>query len=95
MIFCGHNGYFLADIMQVEGAWVVRANGPVTPSNIIRQDVEQVATHHVMDMYGGFWRPDLGVFVVPDKGLILTEGGKQRLKEMKKFRKEQQLKKAA
>jgi hypothetical protein len=80
--FCGHQGYFLADIMQVANAWVVRANGPVSPDNIIRQDVDEEATHWVMDTYGGFWRPDLGVFVVPNNGLKLTRVGNDRISNM-------------
>jgi hypothetical protein len=61
--YCGHNGCFIADIVYVSGAVVVRANGPVTPDNINR-DVE--AECHLMDFpFPGFWRPDLGIFVVP------------------------------
>lgn len=62
--YCGHDGWFLADIYLVEGANVVRATGPVSGDNITRPAKE--ATHHLVDFpQGGFWRPDLGVFVVP------------------------------
>lgn len=61
--FCGHNGCFVADIFEVEGANVVRANGPVTAGNLDRKGTP---THHISDFpKAGFWRPDLGVFVVP------------------------------
>ena len=49
MLYCGHNGYFVADITVIEGAAVVRANGPVTPGNIDRQAVQETATHHLTD----------------------------------------------
>lgn len=65
VIYCGHAGYFLADISVVAGAAVVRANGKVTPGNLVRDDRFGAATHRVSDVEGGFWRPDLGVFVVP------------------------------
>jgi hypothetical protein len=63
--YCGHGGWFIADILKVAGANVVRASGEVTPGNIIRPADE--ATHHLIDFPDtGFWRPDLGVFVVPE-----------------------------
>lgn len=71
--YCGHDGWFIADIWEIEGVNVVRANGKVTPSNINRP--AQGATHSLSDFpKGGFWRPDLGVFVVPsDQVKLLTE----------------------
>lgn len=63
--FCGHKGWFVADIYRVECVNVIRATGPVSPDNLIREDMDSV-THHMVDHpNGGFWRPDLGVFVVP------------------------------
>jgi len=62
--YCGHDGCFIADIFEVAGANVVRASRPITPDNLLRPADE--ATHHLLDMpTAGFWRPDLGVFVVP------------------------------
>ena len=62
--YSGQNGVFVADIFEVAGANVVRANGPVTGFNLTRP--AKHATHHLTDMpVGGFWRPDVGVFVVP------------------------------
>jgi hypothetical protein len=86
VLFCGHNGYFVADITKVGSAYVVRANGPVSGSNIIRENPETAATHHVMDMFGGFWRPDLGVIVVPEKGLKLLPPGVAKFKAQAAFR---------
>jgi hypothetical protein len=70
VLFCGHDGFFLADIWKVGNVNVVRANGPVTPANVIRQNIGR-ATHRLLDFpEAGFWRPDLGVFVVPEKQVV-------------------------
>lgn len=62
--YCGHDGFFVADIFLVAGANVVRANGPIDPGNLERP--ADKATHTMLDFpVTGFWRPDLGVFVVP------------------------------
>lgn len=62
--YCGHDGYFIADILLVAGANVVRADGPVEVGNLERP--ADGATHTILDFpVSGFWRPDLGVFVVP------------------------------
>lgn len=65
--YCGHDGVFSADLLEIEGAVVVRTNGPVTPGNIERPAAAHKPTHHLVESYtsGQFWRPDLGVFVVP------------------------------
>ena len=61
--YCGHNGCFVADILEIGSVNVVRANGRVSPDSI---DLNAVPTHHLSDFpRAGFWRPDLGVFVVP------------------------------
>jgi hypothetical protein len=63
--YCGHDGTFVADIFLVSGANVVRANGPIKHWNLVRP--AKGATHHLMDFpTAGFWRPDIGVFVVPE-----------------------------
>jgi hypothetical protein len=64
--YCGHDGYFVADIFKINGVNVVHANGPVTPANLIRP--ADGATHFLSDFpSGGFWNPRKGVFVVPEK----------------------------
>lgn len=73
--FCGHEGFFIADIFEIEGVNVVRANGPInTDSNnkkptaknaFVRGDTSK-CTHHLEDFPKmGFWKPALGIFVVP------------------------------
>lgn len=66
MHYCGHNAQFMADIVVINGAAVVRANGPVTMANLDRKLRFGKPSHHLTDFpVAGFWRPDLGVFVVP------------------------------
>jgi hypothetical protein len=66
--YCGHDAVFIADIDEVSGANVVRANGPISDKLLVRHAAN--ATHHLVDYpNSGFWRPDLGVFVVP-KGQV-------------------------
>jgi hypothetical protein len=83
--YCGHDGYFVADIFEIEGVNVVRANGKVSGDSIIRP--ADAATHHLSDFPGpGFWRPDLGVFVVPSdqvKELSATTNPKQARQKLR------------
>ena len=74
--YCGHKGVFVADIIAIEGAAVVRPSGPVTPETLDRSSTSYAkATHHVVDYpSGGFWRPDLGVFVVPANQVTVLTG---------------------
>jgi hypothetical protein len=67
--YCGHEGTFVADILLVAGAAVVRAPGPVTGENLNRDPVSyRWATHWLLDFpCAGYWRPDQGTFVVPAK----------------------------
>lgn len=65
--YCGHSGSFVADIHVVGNVNVVRATGPVVAQELNRFSPP---THHLIDFpTAGFWRPDLGVFVVP-KGQV-------------------------
>jgi hypothetical protein len=65
VLFGGHRGHFIADIHVVGNCNVIRASREVTPDNLDRTMMHN-ATHHMSDYpTGGFWRPDLGVFVVP------------------------------
>jgi hypothetical protein len=67
--YCGHRGVFVADIILVGNAAVIRASGPVTGETLTRGDWEyDNATHHLFDFpTAGYWNPQLGVFVVPAK----------------------------
>jgi hypothetical protein len=70
VMFCGHRGHFIADIHVVGNCNVVRASREVTPDNIDRTMLHN-ATHHISDFpTAGFWRPDLGVFVVPQAQVV-------------------------
>jgi hypothetical protein len=74
--YCGHKATFIADIFEIEGVNVVRAN--FTPKRDLPSAFDEKlnrdpvaylkATHHLDDWpLQGFWRPGLGVFVVPKK----------------------------
>lgn len=71
VMYCGHAGYFIADIFHFNGVCAIKANGPITPANIVREGLEN-ATHHVEDApFRGFWCPERGVLVVPEDQLTL------------------------
>lgn len=71
--YCGHQGTFVADIFEIAGVNVVRANfnprhGAGEFNDRLNRDPEALAnaTHQLTDFPNtGFWRPDIGVFVVP------------------------------
>jgi hypothetical protein len=67
--YCGHDGWFVADVYEVAGAVVVRAGDKVSPFNLMRgvdPAFKKDARYHLRDFpTAGFWRPDLGTFVVP------------------------------
>lgn len=68
--YCGHDASFVADIYLIEGANVIRPNRPITEETLERP--AKGATHHLVDFpSSGFWRPDLGVFVVPENQVKL------------------------
>lgn len=80
VMYCGHDGFFVADIFLVGNVNVVRANGPVTSGNIIRTDLDS-ATHHLRDFpLAGFWSPQKGIFVVPAAQVKVTRKRQTRLK---------------
>lgn len=64
--YCGHRGTFIADIFRIAGSNVLRSIEPIRPETLNRENLED-ATHYVSDFPdAGFWRPDLGVLVVPE-----------------------------
>lgn len=74
VMYCGHDGWFVADIILVGDVCVVR--GPikgVTGGNLIRGRNNE-ATHLLMDFpVAGAWMPERGVFVVPQKQVRVLE----------------------
>jgi hypothetical protein len=90
--YCGHQATFVADIFEIDGVNVVRASCGIGNSdrfmNQLSRDASAYysATHQLTDFpRSGFWRPDLGVFVVP--GSQVTE-----VKAKKNFPEEPRLK---
>jgi hypothetical protein len=67
VMYCGHDGWFAADIYRVGNVNVVKANGPIEGGNLIRGRNHE-ATHHMADFpEAGCWDPRRGFFVVPEK----------------------------
>ena len=65
VLYCGHRGTFIADIWELGNVNIVHASREVSGENLDRDGVE-AATHHLTDFpKAGFWKPRLGVFVVP------------------------------
>lgn len=63
--FCGHDGWFIADIFLVGNVNVIRASEPIN-ANMLNRPAKDIATHHLVDFpTAGFWGTDVGVFVVP------------------------------
>ena len=63
--FCGHRGTFIADIYDIGECNVVHASREVNGDTINRDNFD-AATHHISDFpKAGFWKPRIGVFVVP------------------------------
>jgi hypothetical protein len=63
--YCGHDGWFIADIHRVENVNVIYASRPVTMENLNRPAED--CTHHITDFpVGGFWKPQKGIFVIPE-----------------------------
>lgn len=74
-VHCVPYGYvFAADIFKVGSAFVVRANGPIVQGEnawpVERFCASHRPTHELLDDLGkGFWREDLGIFVIPEDKL--------------------------
>lgn len=75
-----HNLVFQADIFEVAGAIVVRANGPIERGRNAWDRSAAFCEHHqpthqLHDDHGtGFWREDLGIFVVPPECFTPAKG---------------------
>jgi hypothetical protein len=62
-----HDLIFHADLYEIEGAIVVRANGPLERDhNCWQKGHQDHPDYELHDTpFAGFWRDDLGLFVVP------------------------------
>lgn len=64
--YCSERGGFVADVYKVAGAVVVRAAlVPCNPNTLDRRGTRKYDFKLIDFPKPGFWRPDLGVFVVP------------------------------
>lgn len=68
-LYCGHDATFVADIWRIGNVNVIVANGPLHGhNNTLLERPARGATHHVKDFpEAGYWRPEKGIFVVPEK----------------------------
>lgn len=72
--FCGHRGTFIADVYEVAGACVFHAAKAPVNGDTIRRDNYERATHHISDFPdASFWKPHLGIFVVPSAQVKLLK----------------------
>lgn len=73
--YCGHDATFLADIIEVGGACVVVAAEPIIDNKGLKRPARG-ATHLMVDFpVGGYWKPQKGIFVVPNEQIRLLEPG--------------------
>ena len=66
VMFCGHAGWFVADIFEVGNVNVVKSAGGAVAGDMLVRERGDEATHHLMDFpTAGAWIANRGVFVVP------------------------------
>lgn len=68
ILFCGHFGYFVGDVIITPFAVTVFSKKPVTPDKLKRKNLDE-ACWHITDAYGGYWNAFEGIFVLPRKSL--------------------------
>jgi hypothetical protein len=71
--YCGHEGWFTADIYEIGDAVAVVNVGPITPDRLWRDNMKSI-THHIVDFpESGCWKPSRGILVVPKSQLKVIE----------------------
>lgn len=70
VLFCGHKGWFPADVFITPYAVAVTGNGPyrVAGDTLKRTELE-TAQWHITDAHGGYWGPNHAMFLLPRKAL--------------------------
>jgi hypothetical protein len=64
VIYCGHNGWFIADVYWWGDTCLVHTDGPVSGSSLNRPAVD--CDYQLSDSpVAGFWNPQKGIFMVP------------------------------
>jgi hypothetical protein len=65
IMFCGHDGYFMGDVVVTPFAVVVSArNTPVNGDTLQRKNLK-AAKWHIRDDKGGYWNGRVGTFLLP------------------------------
>jgi hypothetical protein len=76
--YLGHECCFVADILEVSGACVVCATGPINGSTLVSDGRLGDPTHCITDIpRAGFWSMKRGVFVVPTGQVKVLEHGRK------------------
>jgi len=73
ILFCGHEGYFIGDVVVTPFAVVITSKGnkPVTGDNIIREGFDTIPCWHISDDKGGYWGNRVGIFVLPREAVTV------------------------
>ena len=72
--YCGHDGSFVADVWHVGSVCIIVAPRPVTMDNLQRPATGQ-ETHHIEDFpAAGYWKPEKGIFVIPEEQVTVLGG---------------------
>lgn len=68
VLFCNHEGTFVADVIVTPESVTVLSSEPVTPDKLNRKTNDQAAWR-ISDAHGGYWSPMRGRFVLPRKAV--------------------------
>jgi hypothetical protein len=63
VLYCGHNASFIADVWETSDCILVRANGKI--DDYLERPANKPGYWLSDFPQCGFWRPDIGVFLVP------------------------------
>lgn len=78
-MYCGHDGWFVADLRLVGNVCVVIAATDRVDGDMLVRDRNEEATHRMVDMpSAGVWRPHRGWFVVPRAQVTTLDGERRR-----------------
>lgn len=75
VLYCGHDASFVADVYRVGDCNVIVANGSLDTKGNLQRPAAADCTHHVSDAQGGVWKPNRGLFAVPEKACTELKPG--------------------
>jgi hypothetical protein len=71
VLYCGHAGMFMADVIVTPFAVTIIAPKEVKPDTLVRKDLS-TASFHISDINGGYWNPRRGRFVLPRESVTVV-----------------------